>query len=430
MAPLKCPNSVCDFLFDPSKVPAGAVLQCPRCGRRFSLAQSAAVPEFSQVSRDAAESIPRGRGLASYVVPVAVGIVAVVGIVAAVLLSGGKPKPGRTDVITSDTLNFSFTPPGPPWLPDEEMKTNRLGVNVAAFRRSDPDAWVAMAAKDFGGRNPRKIELDLFLDDRLRRVFDNLKLEDKGEATWAGRPAYRSEFRATAKGTDIVVVGECYALGHKGVGYWFFAWAPQAAVATVHEEFDPIRERLTFRSDRDKWVEAKPKQNVLAGETGYSLTDREGIWAKSTRLDPKDEDPKADLVAEAVDPIKGPAADGNPTARLVVFLIDPDTDPLATARKYVEARHNRDPETFGPVAFEELTDEPKGDPPPGGMTGETKTIRLRLTRPNSPSSTKLLVVAGVPVGGKVAAVELSCPWNERSIWEKRLVALAGTLAAK
>ena len=41
---LKCPNPSCPFLFDPSQVPAGAVLTCPRCGMRFTLGPTAGMP--------------------------------------------------------------------------------------------------------------------------------------------------------------------------------------------------------------------------------------------------------------------------------------------------------------------------------------------------------------------------------------------------
>lgn len=36
-AALKCPNPSCPFLFDPTQVPPGAMLTCPRCGMRFTL---------------------------------------------------------------------------------------------------------------------------------------------------------------------------------------------------------------------------------------------------------------------------------------------------------------------------------------------------------------------------------------------------------
>src|SRR5262249_2818511 len=41
---LKCPNSTCPYLFDPTGVPTGAVLNCPRCGMRFTLGPPAPAP--------------------------------------------------------------------------------------------------------------------------------------------------------------------------------------------------------------------------------------------------------------------------------------------------------------------------------------------------------------------------------------------------
>ena len=43
-ATLKCPNPSCPYLFDPTTVPAGVVLACPRCGTRFTLGAPAAPP--------------------------------------------------------------------------------------------------------------------------------------------------------------------------------------------------------------------------------------------------------------------------------------------------------------------------------------------------------------------------------------------------
>src|SRR5262245_24361337 len=44
---LKCPNPSCPYVFDPSLVPAGVVLSCPRCGMQFTLGPPAAPPEAS-----------------------------------------------------------------------------------------------------------------------------------------------------------------------------------------------------------------------------------------------------------------------------------------------------------------------------------------------------------------------------------------------
>src|SRR5262245_37535926 len=152
MPPLKCPTPTCAFRFDPAKVPANAVLECPRCHARFKLDQlvpsSVSTPQPSR-----APATPRGHGLTSYILPVVGVMVLVAGLLLAVfLLAGKKNRPGVPNDIRSDALNFSFTPPGGEWENDEETKTNRLGVNVAAFRRTGPDAWVALGAKDFGNK--------------------------------------------------------------------------------------------------------------------------------------------------------------------------------------------------------------------------------------------------------------------------------------
>src|SRR5437763_14122909 len=43
---LKCPNPSCPYVFDPSQVPVGVVLSCPRCAMQFTLGppQAAAAP--------------------------------------------------------------------------------------------------------------------------------------------------------------------------------------------------------------------------------------------------------------------------------------------------------------------------------------------------------------------------------------------------
>src|SRR5439155_8996336 len=133
------PNPTCTFLFDPSKVPTGATLECPRCRKRFALAQSAVAPDLGLTSGPPGEK-PKGRSLAAYLLPTLGVMVVVGGIAAVVLIWGGKGGTVRSNDVMSEVLNFRFTPPGAPWEADEEYKTNKLGVNVAAYRRTTPDA--------------------------------------------------------------------------------------------------------------------------------------------------------------------------------------------------------------------------------------------------------------------------------------------------
>src|SRR5581483_6295373 len=55
MSALKCPNPSCPYLFDPTSVPPGVVLACPRCGMRFTLGPPApAAPPPASVPPGAA----------------------------------------------------------------------------------------------------------------------------------------------------------------------------------------------------------------------------------------------------------------------------------------------------------------------------------------------------------------------------------------
>ena len=78
--------------------------------------------------------------------------------------------------------------------------------------------------------------------------------------------------------------------------------------------------------------------------------------------------------------------------------------------------------------FEEIKAPVTGDDPIGEPPAELiPTIRLKMTHPKSPDSASLIVVSAIESNGKVIAVEATCLWKERTIWEKRLVNLAGSL---
>ena len=55
---LKCPNPSCPYLFDPSTVPAGVVLACPRCTMRFTLGAGIAGANTRQPAAHPARPTP------------------------------------------------------------------------------------------------------------------------------------------------------------------------------------------------------------------------------------------------------------------------------------------------------------------------------------------------------------------------------------
>lgn len=441
MPVLKCPNPSCRFLFDPSLVPPGAVLTCPRCGMRFALGQtpSAAAPASPEPAvAPPAEPVRRRSGGLGGTVLALVGVSAVVllavgAVVVAVVLRPrltGDGGPGF-DESRVEEKNFAYRMPGEPWVRDSDTQV-ALGANVFALKRdADPPAWAALSVSDYETRSPLQHELKDRMVEQLSRVFANLPADPPLEkTTWAGHEALKWQFRGEHKATGAVCVGEAYAMGYRGVGYWFYVWAAERDLPAVASELDDLRDRFRTLGLREKWAEKVGAEVVYRGPTGkYKLGNYENIWAPPPGVDPTGEDPKADLLLRAE--LKGRAKrDFNPRANLVAMVLSDAGDAAEVARKYVFNRHTPDAAVFGPTQITDVTGEPTGDPAVGPDTAAAPTYRLKVSRGGaraSKASEKLVVYSAIRVGNEVIVAEGSCPWSEREAWERRLIQLVGSL---
>lgn len=427
----KCPK--CPFLFDPAQVPAGSIIACPQCGERFSL-DSATAPEPAIGKRDrraaAARnpSRPSGSNRTAWVAGGIIGCLTLglCAIIAAALSNRGTgdPRPLTADEIRQTDLNFSFRKPPSPWAADAEAQT-ALGVNAFAFARLEPDGWIALGVRDYANREPRPDELREKMHDHLGRAFENLPAELTGETVErAGHKATRYPFRAVYKPTGAVCAGRCTVFSVKGVGYWFFAWCPEASAVTLADELTALESGFRILDGRAGWTPKVVPERVVRGKSAnYQLRDREGLWQEPKYKQPADEDPKADLVLEGVLKTARESGDAKPQAELVAFVLDGGDEPLAVARRYVKDRYKkRYAETGTGIELTEVTAE--ADANPG-------VLRLKLAVGGSGSfrsADKLLVLSAIAVEGKIAAAEASCPWKERAVWEPILMPLTGSLS--
>jgi hypothetical protein len=334
--------------------------------------------------------------------------------------------------ITSTTelrnLEFNFALAKPPegWLRDQETQ-NSLGVNVVAYRRSEPVAWVALGVSDFEKRNPKPYELQKKMTDQLLRVFDNLpeQLATK-DGELAGHPAQLCEFRGVYKPTGDTCFGYCYLLAYQGIGYWLYLWAPERNFGSVGQELMQVKAGFRTLDLRDDWKERAPQQRVyLSPDKTYRVTDYERLWEKPKRKDPKDEDELADLFLQAQLKSKE-RNDFPPTADFVVLILgEAAGDPLAAARDYIERRYKRIPE----ISVQEWTGEPAGDPPVGPEENDKPVVRLKVSYGSDAlrSADKLVVFTAIPIGDRTIVAEGSCSWRERAIWERRLMQLTRSL---
>lgn len=436
MAALKCPNPACTFLFDPTKVQAGALLSCPQCAMRFKLAAAPAksddpVNAFAGVSTNERPTYtpPSWKNRVPIVGLVALATIGLFVLVYALVRTNRKGEPTTVEQVFGDH-EVAIRPPAEPWERDRESET-ALNFNLGVYKRMAPEARIGYAGQKRDGRNARKSELTLFLNDRLKRLCDNLNLEERQGETWLGEPAVKYEFRGTTK-SQTAIIGECVGVSVKGIAYFFFAWSPEGDIANAAAEFDAAKTRIRLLNPQRAWTETKPLAVTIAGKSlDYQLIDGERVWKEPKNTLPTDEDPLADLLLRAEIKPKGGRDDVVFKADLFIFVLPASPDPMKAAAEFVTTRKSRNPELFAEFQFQELTEPPAGDEPQGDPPADpVPTRRWKMTHPRSPESTRLIVVSAFELGGKVVAVEASCPWRQREIWELRLIAIAGSLTKK
>lgn len=437
-AAVKCPNPGCPYQFDPARVPAGVALTCPRCGMRFTLA--APNPPSSELAFDPGPAVttsyrPRsaagGSGGRPTLVLVVLGL-ALLAAVGAMVYFRVAGRPGRTDRETAGAelrdKDVAFDPPGPPWVRDDPLLSRLGNPYLLLYRRpgdAGTDAGLAFGAVDYRTREPRPGELRDGLVLPLNNLFDDVTLFDREGERWLGRPAVGYDFRGRAKADGATVAGRCRAVGHKGVGYWLVDWAAEGEAERLAEA-DAVRGTFRLLGGRERWAPKEAAAKVYAGrKAGYEVTDHDGAWAEPPDRSPADIDSAADLLLVAREKRKG--RDFVDEATFVVALIPAADDPLAAGRKHVEAQRTKEVEEMAPGTAANFADRPADpDDPAAGVP----VLRLQATVPMDKNQARLVVVAAVPVGDKVAVGYGWCAWADRQVFEERLVRLAGSLKAK
>jgi hypothetical protein len=453
---LKCPNPSCPYLFDPSRVPAGAVLTCPRCGMRFTLGPPApaapAAPPQAQFSPppptpgfepppvNDAEPLLRSYSAAGDAGPLQTAIVS---FICFVLLAGVGTMiyfrlTSTPSVVKGESgqqlkaHNLSFEMPGEPWTMDDDLKAKVGPPMIIAFKRSEPDAVFCVGAKDYSTREPRPSDLRSAINQLLDRNFEEITQTQIADAKFLGQPALVAFLFHASQSDGSRVAGFCHATSFKGVGYWSIAWANEKEAEGQAAMFESIRERLKLNNTRDTWrAKEQPIRTFGGHAVSYQLLDGEDVWKEpDAKLRPAtDEDPNADLLLTAR--VKVPGKDFAEEATLVTILLDPTgDDPLAQGRKYIEDRIAAQVKmanaAFVPK-FLERSGEPDGDPPSNAVETPTPVVRMQMTVQGASRFSKLLVVSAAKIGDRVVVVSASCDWADRELFESKFVQIAGSL---
>jgi hypothetical protein len=455
MSALKCPNPACPYLFDPSGVPPGVVLTCPRCGMRFTLgapppagasppAPSAADLDFGtpgEIARPrhrpdvAADAGGAGTRTTIVLVVIAAALFLGVGATIYFRLFHTPARPADPGPVADlRDKNLALDPPGSEsgWVRDENLRAKLGPPFFLAYRKGDPDhpgeadPCLAFAAKDYSTREARPGELRDGLVRPLAAVFEDISPTELGGATWLGRPAAAVEFRARPKGDGPVVAGQAHAVGYKGFGYWAVGWAAEADAAAALPELEALRGRVRLLDAREKWVAKEAPTRTFAGpKGGYEVVDDDGVWAEPDPAEhqPAEVDPAADLLLTTAEKRRG--SDFAPEATFLVLLVDNlADDPLAAGRRYVEERRAAEVrDQAGDDRATTFTDQPAAETAPAG----TPVARFRSVVADDKNQSRLHVVSAIRLGDRVAVAHGWCGWADRAAFEDRLVRLAASL---
>jgi hypothetical protein len=460
---LKCPNPSCPYLFDPSRVPAGAVLTCPRCGMRFTLGPpvpAAPVANPPQAQFDSPLPPPTGfegidpnapdpdgqpmrRSLsaAGEAGSYQTGIIA---FMCFVLLAGAAVAvyfkvTMQPEVVKGENgqqlraHNLSFETPGEPWVIDDDTRAKLGPPMILGFKRTGPDAYFCVGARDFDRREPRPSELKTAVDRVLDKTFENVVRVNLPDATFLGQPATVAfSFTATMKADGSTVAGFCHAAHSKGIGYWALSWANEKDAEGQEAVFEGIRAKLKLNNSRDNWTPKELPVRTFGGHAvQYQLLDSDDLWTEpdAKTRSPAEEDSKGDLLLIAK--AKLPGKDVAEEATLVTILLDGGGgDALAQGRKYVEDKmraHIKEADPKLEPRFIERSGTPDGDPPANPVDTPTPVVRMQMTVQGASSFAKLLVISAAKIGDRTVVVFASCSWADRELFEAKLVQIAGSL---
>jgi hypothetical protein len=400
-----------------------------------------------QDSRPAGPAVIKAREIPKSNIWITIGSVGAFGVVLLAVLIGLMKQRGQSpnqssSEATNDTFNVKVDPFPGSWEEDFEYVRNPLEANILGRKRTNPDGYVAVGARDWSDREPRTGELEEMMRGQLQKAFDKAAIVAVEGQTWAGHPALSVGF--TASKNDEHVRGEAFTISYKGIGYFFVAWASETNWAGLQSELTGIREKVRPAGFREKWAPKRLNVERYPSDDGrIQVEDIDGAWLKGKpgdqwpdkgkryvveASDLKGEDPNAMMMLKAEYQFKerGDAKRLPAQANALVVELDKGGDPLEAAKAHIIERIKKSyaSATVPDVKLEPLT---KGTQLP---TGGPAIGRFLFKDPLDKDNKVEWVISAINVGNKIVAVETSVLEKHAAFVDEWMVHLAGSLKAR
>jgi len=440
-----CPNPTCSHVF-PAALLGAPSLSCPRCGVVFQFQVGAPrAPVYPTAKPAGAPPLPvaevtgypssypppdddsgprrrRGVGLGWLKVLVVLLLFGGAGAWAVWEFGFNDPAPKKARFVDStipgirifhsDQLNFTFEIQKDIWKSDADLKEVIPGT-LLAMRRSNPDGWFILWAKDYKKYTPRDGEVLDETHHRLAKHFNGLEYEAKSDADLAGRAAIRLGFQGEAAKAGKVA-GEISVLTYQGIAYVLVTWSPQPL-----PELDELRKRFALLKGREEWTEADRKAEVFQGKRMlYTVSSAAGRWTARPTME---QFFAADLVIQATN-----VPDPRYVARLgtVLTFVYPKQGNLRAgadlARQHLEKTHRKD---YPGTKIEVLSAVQDA-------IGEVDGYITKLRVVNGPDLVQYVVQGVVVRSEGTLVIQGQCPWERKKLWESDFDQVIGSLRVR
>jgi hypothetical protein len=379
----------------------------------------------------------RARGLSPGFVALAVLIFGVLGvvIVTALGITGNLPPPldsgwaflfsrvGKELGQDYRKYNFRYRAPDSPWTADQDLK---LAMKVEfAYRRSSPNRWLALVAKDYKDRSPRDSDLHDEIIPRLRAYFKDMEYGAPRNLEFAGKPAKVLEFQGQVN--SVMMNGECVMLSNQGIGYWLLTWSPLVDKDQALEEWPALRERFSLMNERDGWSKDLRKMATVQGDkASYTLRFAEAIWEKQ---DPASADQAAEIYLLGSDPNEVKDASKTATAQVLLLPLQDDLKAATAATKDYILKMQKEggyPETERPEVQKDKDGDLDRKTDVGNRVGQIVQLRVK----NGETRQRYVLAAVLLLPDNVLAIVCECDWRRRDYWQQEFLTLLEKLQVK
>jgi hypothetical protein len=159
---------------------------------------------------------------------------------------GGHEAPTASPSHESQEFNYRFVFPDSAWKQDNQTRVH-VKANLLAMRRTNPDAWFALAARDFKSHTPDKTEVTEEAVKRLGGYFQQLEWDPAPDSSLSDQTAWVMNFQGKVDNT--LMKGECHILTNKTMAYWFTTWCAVKDGAALASVWPKIREGFNLLSE-------------------------------------------------------------------------------------------------------------------------------------------------------------------------------------